>query len=112
MEFTESSGFKMLRNETVTVTDFIGIAAIDDRDAGRFNEASPVTEGKILEQLNPDHLNIFLKHQPKVKDDSTGKFDIQLSGHTHDGQIFPFTLMVIAAVGRCLAMALDLSSEV
>ncbi len=94
VEFTENAGFKMIRNETVTIADFVGLAGIDDRDAARFNEASSVSEKRILEQLNPDHLNIFLKHQPKIKDDSTGRFDIQLSGHTHDGQIFPFTLIV------------------
>jgi len=94
VEFTENAGFKMIRNETVTIADFVGLAGIDDSYAARFNEASSVSEKKILEQLDPDHLNIFLKHQPKIKDGSTGKFDIQLSGHTHDGQIFPFTLIV------------------
>jgi predicted MPP superfamily phosphohydrolase len=94
VKFTENAGFKMIRNETVTIAEFVGLAGIDDRDAARFNEASLVSEKTILEQLNPDYLNIFLKHQPKIKDDSTGKFDIQLSGHTHDGQIFPFTLIV------------------
>ena len=94
VEFTENAGFKMLRNETVSIAGFAGLAGIDDRDAARFSEASSVTEDEILEQLNPDHLNLFLKHQPRIKDDSIGKFDIQLSGHTHDGQIFPFTLIV------------------
>jgi predicted MPP superfamily phosphohydrolase len=92
--FTENAGFKMLRNEVVAIADFAGIAGIDDRDAARFNEASAVTEDKILEQLNPGRLNIFLKHQPRVEDGSKGRFDIQLSGHTHNGQIFPFTLIV------------------
>jgi len=94
VEFIESAGFKMLRNESVTIGDFLGIAGIDDRDAKRFGDATIPPETRVLEALDPDHLLIFLKHQPRINSDSIGKFDIQLSGHTHDGQIFPFTLIV------------------
>jgi predicted MPP superfamily phosphohydrolase len=48
----------------------------------------------VLAALSPERLNIFLKHQPRIEAGSIGKFDIQLSGHTHKGQIFPFTLIV------------------
>jgi len=33
---------------------------------------------------------ILLKHRPIVEKDAEGLFDLQLSGHTHGGQIFPF----------------------
>jgi predicted MPP superfamily phosphohydrolase len=33
---------------------------------------------------------VFLKHRPVVAGSSQGFFDIQLSGHTHGGQIYPF----------------------
>jgi len=35
-----------------------------------------------------------LKHRPDVEDNTAEFFDIQLSGHTHKGQMFPFGLIV------------------
>ncbi|MDB9823488.1 metallophosphoesterase [Deltaproteobacteria bacterium] len=92
--FTEKAGFKMLRNESVKVGDFLNIAAIDDPSVIRFGSGPLVSEDIVLDPLSPDRLNIFLKHQPRIVSNSIGKFDIQLSGHTHKGQIFPFTLVV------------------
>ena len=39
-----------------------------------------------------ENYRLFLKHQPIVEKQSVGLFDLQLSGHTHGGQIFPFNL--------------------
>ena len=38
-------------------------------------------------------VGVDVKHQPVVPKSSLGLFDLQLSGHTHRGQIFPFNLM-------------------
>jgi predicted MPP superfamily phosphohydrolase len=89
----------MLRNENVVIDNFLNIAAIDDPAGnGRFGNDSPPpedpSEKKVIEAFLPDHLNIFLKHQPRIEKESIGKFDLQLSGHSHKGQIFPFTLIV------------------
>jgi uncharacterized protein len=93
-EFTEKAGFRMLRNEVIDVAGFINIAAIDDPAGKTFGASQQIPEAKVLDKLTPDHLNIFLKHQPRIEKESIGKFDIQLSGHAHKGQIFPFTLIV------------------
>jgi hypothetical protein len=39
---------------------------------------------------NPREFVLLLKHRPDVERSSIGLFDLQLSGHTHKGQIFPF----------------------
>jgi predicted MPP superfamily phosphohydrolase len=93
-EFIERAGFRFLRNECVNAGDFLSIAAIDDPTVNRFGNEPSVSEDKVLAALSPERLNIFLKHQPRIEAGSIGKFDIQLSGHTHKGQIFPFTLIV------------------
>ena len=93
-EFTEKAGFRMLRNEVVDVAGFINIAAVDDPAAKTFGSVQGVAESTVIDELSPDKLNIFLKHQPRIEKGSIGKFDIQLSGHAHKGQIFPFTLIV------------------
>ena len=43
---------------------------------------------------------ILLKHRPDVNEDMVGKFDLQLSGHTHGGQIFPWMLATKLAFPR------------
>jgi predicted MPP superfamily phosphohydrolase len=95
VEFTEKAGFTMLRNEGITAGNFLKIAGIDDPAAKRYGIASAVSEDKVLEFFSPDSLNIFLKHQPKIENNGLGKFDLQISGHTHNGQIFPFTLITL-----------------
>ena len=36
---------------------------------------------------------ILLKHHPTVRESSLGRFDLQLSGHTHGGQLLPWHLV-------------------
>ena len=52
-----------------------------------------VSEKALLEGLPKNRFTLFLKHQPIVSKESLDLFDLQLSGHTHKGQIFPFSLM-------------------
>jgi predicted MPP superfamily phosphohydrolase len=92
-EFTQKAGFVMLRGEGVTVDKLINIVGIDDpagRPAGQYRAAM---ESKLLENLPVQHFTILLKHQPVVDGNSLDRFDLQLSGHTHKGQIFPFSLI-------------------
>jgi hypothetical protein len=37
---------------------------------------------------------VLLRHRPDLTAASAGRFDLQLSGHTHRGQIFPFVAVV------------------
>ena len=83
----------MLRNEAVEAGP-ITIAGVDDRTAVQMNLEKPVSEKELLENLPRDRFTLFLKHQPRLDRSSIGLFDLQLSGHTHRGQIFPFTLIV------------------
>ena len=36
---------------------------------------------------------MLLKHRPLIDKKAAGLFDLQLSGHAHRGQIFPFNLL-------------------
>lgn len=53
----------------------------------------PIKE--LFNRLNPDLSTILLTHQPKdVAHIGDFRVDIQLSGHTHGGQIYPFNIVV------------------
>ena len=49
----------------------------------------------IFEQLyDSDYFNLLLVHQPSIWNSLKEKANLTLSGHTHNGQIFPFNLIV------------------
>lgn len=93
LDFTRRAGFRVIRNEAVEAGP-ITLAGVDDRTAVQLNLARPLSEKELLEKLPRDRFTLFLKHQPRMEQSSFGLFDLQLSGHTHKGQIFPFTLLV------------------
>ena len=95
--FTERSGFRLLRGEAVTLAGGLTLAGVDDPALGA-GKGEGEGEGEAAEQallatLAGDRFTILLKHRPKVEPASRGLFDLQLSGHVHKGQIFPFNLI-------------------
>ncbi len=89
VRFLEDCGFRVLRGEAVRAGDAIDIAGVDDRRSGDAG-----LEAELLSSLQSDRFTLYLKHRPLVSDAALGLFDLQLSGHTHAGQIFPFRYMV------------------
>ena len=93
LAFTENAGFKVLRGENVVAGGIINIAGVDDPVIGRISHETPVSERTLLEGLSQEKFTLFLKHRPAIEQGSIGLFDLQLSGHVHKGQIFPFNLL-------------------
>ena len=93
LAFTEKAGFKVLSGESVVAGGLINIAGIDDPVNERISHESPVSEKALLEGLPHEKFTLFLKHRPAIEQGSLGLFDLQISGHVHKGQIFPFNLL-------------------
>ncbi len=95
--FLESAGFTVLRGYGVTVDGLINIAGMDDIEVSRLNngkDSASESESEILSKFPPGIFTVLLKHKPYVTQSSLGLFDLQLSGHTHKGQIFPINIAV------------------
>lgn len=88
--FAKSAGLRLLRNEIVQVTDWLEIAGIDDPTMLERSGQKKVRDVEFLSERSPDRIRVYLKHRPVVEPDATDRFDLQLSGHTHSGQIYPF----------------------
>ncbi|HON79923.1 MAG TPA: metallophosphoesterase [Spirochaetota bacterium] len=92
--FIEKSGFTMLRDRGVTAKNILNLVGVDDITADRFGEHRTGSEEAALRSVPRELYTVLLKHQPRVSEANTSLYDLQLSGHTHAGQIFPFTMMV------------------
>ena len=91
-------GFTVLNNQNTLVTSKQGrllMAGVWDYQGGRFGEqyiSDPFTAKKGA----PEHdLSLLLAHQPRsVFQAQEAGFDIQLCGHTHGGQYFPWNHVI------------------
>jgi uncharacterized protein len=92
-EFIKKAGFTLLRNRTVSTGHQITITGIDDPAGGR-SMKDRTTEKQLADRLPGGGFALLLKHRPLIDPDTEDVFDLQLSGHTHQGQIFPFGLVI------------------
>jgi predicted MPP superfamily phosphohydrolase len=72
------------------------VVGVDDGEAKRFGGTGNLSEKELLSGLPQENFTLFLKHRPNLGKGSLGLFDLQLSGHAHKGQIFPFGLVTRA----------------
>jgi predicted MPP superfamily phosphohydrolase len=93
LDFTKRAGFTVLRGEGRTVGDIINIAGFDDVVVTGGSRATGDSYSEVLRGLPTDKFTLLLYHRPVIAKGSLGAFDLQLSGHTHKGQIFPFSLV-------------------
>lgn len=93
LEFLGRAGFSVLRGRAELPGGVVRIAGVDDETAARFG--TPVrSAAAALDGRPPALYTILLKHRPRVESEAEALFDLQLSGHTHGGQIFPFQFVV------------------
>jgi predicted MPP superfamily phosphohydrolase len=90
-DFMERAGIKLLLNEKTDVGGILLLGA-DDRDHEIPSDMPFMSRSeKLVDSLTDGELEkfvILLRHRPIVEAITIGSFDIQLSGHTHGGQLF------------------------
>jgi predicted MPP superfamily phosphohydrolase len=95
LAFTKEAGFEVLRAEARDIGGFLTVAGVDDPTGKGFGlRGGDNGEGELLASLPRDRFTLLLKHRPTLEETTRGLFDLQLSGHTHRGQIFPFNWIV------------------
>jgi len=92
-------GIRVLENERMRVGDAgasIDLAGVDDWHAASSSAGGyEAALGTALSGRNPDRSLVLLQHQPRgVEQAVRAGVELQLSGHTHGGQIFPFNFLV------------------
>lgn len=94
----QKTGIKVLINESITLPNLINIAGSADLMGSRVKFLEPDFEA-TFSKIDSSLPTLFLTHQPKVIEIIDPKLlqkaDFLLTGHTHSGQIFPFSLAVL-----------------
>jgi len=95
--FLRGLGMRVLRNERVAVGDggdSFDLAGIDDWHSRGLAPGHGPDLRRALEGRDPERSLLLLAHQPKgVEAAIRSGVELQLSGHTHGGQTFPFNLV-------------------
>ncbi len=97
LDAVKQSGVRVLNNEKVTV-DGLQVVGIHDRDS-----ISPERFRAILQRadLDPNRASVLLTHRPdRLTIAEEAGISLQLSGHTHGGQFFPFTWITSRIYGK------------
>lgn len=94
LAFHEAAGFRLLRQETVRLAPHVVLAGVDDTAGLRGGQPCHYDDAAALAAVPDEEFVILLKHQPRVNPAALGRLDLQLSGHTHGGQIFPFQFLI------------------
>jgi predicted MPP superfamily phosphohydrolase len=98
IEEVKRLGFTVLLNEHVVITRGqarLLLAGVTDYRGGNFLPSHRSDPQKALNGALPADAKILLAHQPKnIFDAAQAGYDLQISGHTHGGQFFPWNLLV------------------
>lgn len=90
--FFEESGLALLRNSNVEPEKGLVIAGIDDLSAKKQFRNGGDYIAKALDK-RPEGFLVLMSHSPvEVENASKAGVDLMLSGHCHNGQIWPFSI--------------------
>ena len=93
LEEISKIGIKILGNESVQIGG-INLAGVYDVIGYRYKKFEPDLEA-ALNNTDKNLPTVLLAHQPKFVKFMHKDVDLVLCGHTHGGQIFPFSLLVV-----------------
>ena len=92
LEFLPSLNIRCLRNERVQISrgaSSLDLAGIDDSDADKFGHGADLP--RALSGRDTSNPVVLLAHRPRAFPQAKEHgVDLQISGHTHGGQIWPF----------------------
>ncbi|WP_459480356.1 metallophosphoesterase [Clostridium saccharoperbutylacetonicum] len=96
--YFEDANIKYLQDQSIKIADSFYIIGRNDQGQGGnsgHNNTAPLNE--ILKDTDKSLPMIVLNHRPdKLEEAEAENIDLQLSGHTHKGQLFPGNLIINA----------------
>jgi len=95
VKYLESLGIKMLIDSAILVNNEFYLVGRNDKDQKNFAGKDRMPLNELVASINKNLPVILMDHQPFHLNDAVNNgVDLQLSGHTHNGQFWPFNLIV------------------
>ena len=87
-------GVILLRDSSVRIAGSIYIVGREDRAIGQFTRGRRKPLEELLSGIDKSNPVILMDHQPfTLEEAERSHVDLQLSGHTHHGQLWPFNFI-------------------
>lgn len=94
-EFLKDSNIQLLEDEAVLIDNSFYVVGRKDASLIEKIEEKRKTPAQLTEKLDKDKPIIFIDHQPKeFQEIADAGVDLDLCGHTHDGQTFPGNITI------------------
>jgi len=101
-----SLGIRVLRNERVTIRGALELSGTDDITGAAMAQGHGEDIPRAVAARDPALPLVLLAHHPRsVSGAATAGVDLQLSGHTHGGQLLPFGWLVRLFEPRAAGLA-------
>ncbi len=94
VKYLETHGVTVLRDSVAKINDSIYIVGREDRSVHQFNRKQRKNLAELMSQVDKKFPVILMDHQPfGLNEAEENGFDLQLSGHTHHGQLWPLNFI-------------------
>lgn len=90
IKYLGEAGVKVLRDSSAKIAGSFYLIGRDDRSGARYNGGPRQDLNTLMQGLDRSFPIILMDHQPSQLEEPVEQgVDLQLSGHTHAGQLFP-----------------------
>ncbi len=91
VKYLEEHGVKILRDTSTLINNSFYVVGREDRDKTNYTGITRKQPKELTTYLEKDKPIILLDHQPyHLEEAQQAGVDLQISGHTHHGQLWPF----------------------
>ncbi len=95
--YLETHNVRLLRDTTILIEDAVYIVGREDRSISQFTNGRRKPLKSLLKSVDINLPVILMDHQPfQLEEARDNNIDLQISGHTHHGQIFPINFITNA----------------
>ncbi|MDH7605698.1 MAG: metallophosphoesterase [Melioribacter sp.] len=95
VNYLNAHKIQMLRDSSILIDNTFYIVGREDRSINRFSEKNRKELSELTKDLDKSLPIILMDHQPfHLEEAEQNGIDLQLSGHTHNGQLWPLNYII------------------